>query len=195
MFLTLGFLFKKIIFLLFCVVQCASITTFVDVWWHLLEYLLSTFTWEFWGLNPRQQTCAGSGFTYWAISLANFHYTFVCICGIFVCICGIWECHGTCVEVEDRLWELHLSFHDVGSLNWIWVIRLGSKHLFLLSHLLPPSLRFYERTSNCISLWRCYPCTLILKCILILGAVMYERWFILEIRLCSWITWTDFSYR
>lgn len=119
----------------------------------------------------------------------------VYICGIFVCICGIWECHGTCVEVEDRLWELHLSFHDVGSLDRIQVIRLGSKHLFLLSHLLPPSLRFYERTSNCVSLWRCYPCTLILKCILILGAVMYERLFILEIRLCSWITWTGFSYR
>lgn len=161
-------------FLLICVVQCTSTTTFVEVLGQRLEYLLSTFTWEFWGLNPGQQACAANAFTYWAISLANFHYFCVYMWNMRVSR-YMWRS-------EDKLWELDLSFHDVGSLDWIQVIRLGSKHLSLLSHLLPPSLRFYERTRNCISLWRCYPCPLILRCIQILGALMYERLFILEIR-------------
>jgi hypothetical protein len=42
--------------------------------------------------------------------------------------------------LEDKLWELVLSFYHVGSRDQTQVIRLGVRCIFLLSHLARPFL-------------------------------------------------------
>jgi hypothetical protein len=37
-------------------------------------------------------------------------------------------------ETENKLWELALFFHYVGSSDFIQIFKLDSKHFYLLSH-------------------------------------------------------------
>ena len=60
----------------------------------------------------------------------------VCVC---VCVCTSQRVHK---EVEDNLWESVLFFHDVGPRDQTQVVRLGTKHLYLLSHPAHPLLGF-----------------------------------------------------
>lgn len=59
--------------------------------------------------------------------------TFMCL---FVGVGGTLALHGMSIyRMDDSMCELVLSYH-VGSANWAKVVRLGSKCLYLLRHLL-----------------------------------------------------------
>lgn len=110
--------------------------------------------------------------------LNHLFITLLCVLVAYGCVMvHVWRS-------EHRWRELLLSFHPAGSVDRIQVIGLGRTYLSLPAKpsCPPPSLRFCERTRNCISLWRFYLSTLILRCIPVLGAVMYERLCILEIK-------------
>jgi hypothetical protein len=47
-------------------------------------------------------------------------------------------------KLEDNLKLLFLTFHHVGSTNRTQVARLGSKPLYLLSHLYSPCIIFHD---------------------------------------------------
>lgn len=55
---------------------------------------------------------------------------FICVC---VYVCGP-VCRGVSVELEDNLWE-SVVFHSVSLRGRTQVVRLGCKHLYLLTHL------------------------------------------------------------
>lgn len=70
----------------------------------------------------------------------------VCVCVCVQCMCVCARAHA-CVQfwrLEDNLPEPVLSFHHVGPRHQTQVIGLGSRHLYLPSHLDSPHLGIWK---------------------------------------------------
>lgn len=70
----------------------------------------------------------------WCFSFSSLHALFVCVCAhTWVCTVHIWRSEG-------NLQKSVLFFHRVGPEDQIQVVRLGNKHLELLSRITGPLL-------------------------------------------------------
>lgn len=65
----------------------------------------------------------------------KFKLCYICIIlYVYMCTC-VWVpiCHVTDMGLRGQLWESVISFNHVDSEDWTRFVRLGNKHLYLLS--------------------------------------------------------------
>lgn len=74
-------------------------------------------------------------------SLVIFNYIFIYSVCMWACV-YVCTCHQMHVGVREQLQEIHY-LHHTGLRDEIWIVSLGSKHLFLLRDLASPILTFH----------------------------------------------------